>query len=51
MGGKWPKGHCATVMNGQCKYCKIKSITIIPWVDFNWPKDLRTTTIAKMNRD
>lgn len=38
LGGKWPKGHCATVTSGICKYCDDPELkTIIPWVDFNWP--------------
>ena len=34
-GGTWPDGHVATVMVGECPYCKVTT-TIIPWVDFNW---------------
>lgn len=39
-GGKWPRGHMATVITGTCTYCDGKnqnSTFIIPYVDFNWP--------------
>lgn len=51
-GGVWPEGHCATVMQGDCPYCGTKNVTIIPWVDFNWPKESRQTNFkAKVQRD
>ncbi len=37
-GGKWPEGHYATVTHGTCPYCKTQDVTIIPYVDFDWPK-------------
>jgi hypothetical protein len=40
-GGKWPEGHVATVTHGECPYCKTPDVTIIPYVDFDWP-DLKT---------
>jgi len=53
-GGVWPKGHQATAMEDICPYCRgIKQLTvhIMPWVDFNWPKDIDSDVTAKMNRD
>ncbi len=35
-GGKWPKGHYATVYVDMCQYCKVNK-TIIPVSDFIWP--------------
>jgi len=49
-GGVWPENHCCTVIHGKCPYCG-KEDTIIPYVDFNWPKDKETDKIAKQNRD
>ena len=35
MGGKWPKGHCATCHTGTCPYCgKEKGLVSIG--DYNW---------------
>lgn len=50
-GGVFPKGHICTVMIGKCFYCDRKKVTLIPWVDFNWPKDKKNDKIAKGNRD
>jgi hypothetical protein len=50
MGGVLPEGAC-TVMRGECRYCKIDGVTLIPWVDFNWPKDKQADAIAKVTRD
>lgn len=50
-GGVWPKGHCATAHQGTCEYCGTKGTTLIPYVDFNWPKDPDTDKVAKRNRD
>ena len=49
-GGTWPDGHCCTVTEGKCKYCGEEG-TIIPWVDFDWPKDKEIDAIAKRRRD
>ena len=41
-GGRWPKGHCATVSLVVCKYCKGKNHKkdeyIAPYVDYDWKK-------------
>jgi hypothetical protein len=50
MGGKLSEG-CITVWSGECPVCKEFPVTLIPWVDFNWPKDIKTDKIAKLNRD
>lgn len=50
-GGIFPAGHTCTVMLGKCPYCKKKQCTLIPWVDFNWPKDKVKDKTAKANRD
>lgn len=50
-GGVFPEGHCCTCIVGECPYCKAKDIMLIPWVDFNWPKDVANDRIAKNNRD
>lgn len=53
-GGKWPKGHVATVSLMKCGYCDGKNHgsqeAIAPWVDYNWP-DKKLTKVAKANRD
>jgi len=40
-GGKWPEGHACTVSVGTCPYCAEENVTIIPYVDFDWP-DINT---------
>lgn len=50
-GGIFPKGHVCTAIQGQCLYCKKKEVTLIPWVDFNWPKNNKKNIRAKINRD
>jgi len=41
-----------TVIKGICEYCKVPiQQYLIPWVDFNWPKDKKLDSIAKANRD
>lgn len=40
-GGKFPKDHVCTACLGDCPICHTKNVTLIPWVDFNWP-DIRT---------
>ena len=51
MGGIFPKGHVCTVMKGTCLYCDNKDQVLIPWVDFNWPKDNEIDVYAKAGRD
>lgn len=36
-GGKMPENHTCTVSIGDCPICLKKDITLIPWIDFNWP--------------
>lgn len=53
-GGVFPDGHVCTVVRDKCKYCKGKkqlSNVVIPWVDFDWPKDKILTKIARSGRD
>jgi hypothetical protein len=50
-GGVWPPGHVATVCVGRCLYCGIDGLTIIPYVDFDWPKDKNLTARCKNSRD
>jgi hypothetical protein len=50
-GGVFPKGHVCTVTHGQCKYCSTKDVTLIPWVDFDWPKEKVKDSAAKRGRD
>lgn len=38
-GGKFPERHIFTVTVGECKHCHEKDVTLIPWVDFNWPNE------------
>ena len=49
-GGVWPEGHCATVTQGQCQVCKTKHVTLVPWVDYNWPEN-KDDKFAKVLRD
>lgn len=35
-GGKWPKGHCATMHQDKCPYCN-KVETLCATSDFDWP--------------
>lgn len=51
MGGVFPNGHVCTVMEGVCKYCNEARVTLVPWVDFNWPKDNTHDSVAKVTRD
>lgn len=51
MGGIMPEDTVCTVSEGTCEYCKRPDQILVPWVDFNWPKDKKTDTKAKMNRD
>jgi len=50
-GGIWPKGHVCTVTQGDCKYCGMKNAILIPWVDYNWPRDKQADLKAKVTRD
>lgn len=50
-GGKVPIGHVFTAMEGTCSWCGDKKVTLIPWVDFNWPKDKRKNIEANYGRD
>lgn len=37
-GGRWPKGHCATVHTGPCDVCgKVRSLSCVN--DWLWGKD------------
>lgn len=50
-GGVFPEGHACTVMSGKCPYCDKENVTLIPWVDFDFPKDKKLDKKAKGNRD
>jgi hypothetical protein len=54
MGAVMPPGS-GTVTLDTCKYCDGKKqkpgAPVIPWVDFDWPKDAKATITARMNRD
>jgi hypothetical protein len=50
-GGVFPAGHICTVSAGDCPICGAINVTLIPWVDFNFPKDAKNNYIAKRNRD
>lgn len=48
-GGK-DTGGVGTVMMGECKHCELPA-TLIPWVDYDWPKDKTSDRVAKVSRD
>lgn len=50
-GGNLKDADGCTVHAGECGYCKRKDVVLIPWVDFNWPKDKQKDRFAKANRD
>jgi hypothetical protein len=51
-GGNLDGVGCITVIKGICKYCEWpQEQVLIPWIDFNWPKDKATDKFAKLNRD
>lgn len=51
-GGVTPKNQMAvTCSMGTCPYCKRKEQTLIPWVDYDWPKDKTLTAHARAQRD
>ena len=50
-GGVFPKGHICTVSLGDCELCGAKNVTLIPWVDFNFPKNKQVDSVAKKVRD
>ena len=51
-GGVTPKEEkCITVSIGTCPYCKRENQTLIPWVDYDWPKDIALTAHARAQRD
>jgi hypothetical protein len=55
-GGEFPGGHTCTATYGECEYCKErghpkKQQILVPWVDFNWPKDKAADRAAKTGRD
>lgn len=50
-GGVFPEGHVCTCSSGECPYCKTKGVTLIPYVDFNWPKDPKLDRHSRINRD
>lgn len=50
-GGVFPEGHVCTVMSGTCEYCNKVDVTLIPWVDFNWPLNTSLNAAANSNRD
>ena len=37
-GGKFPEDHVCTVIKGSCPICNTENITLIPWLDFDWPR-------------
>lgn len=49
-GGIYPEGHVCTMTFGECPYCK-RTRTLIPWCDFNWPKDRDRNQEAIYGRD
>lgn len=49
-GGIFPDDHVCTVTVGECGICGNKGV-LIPWVDYDWPKNERDNIFAKMNRD
>lgn len=51
MGAEFQQDHICTVTTDKCPYCGAKDVTLIPWVDFDWPQDQDTDKIAKGNRD
>ena len=41
-----------TMTEGMCKICKTDNVTLIPWVDFDWPTATdNSNLIAKISRD
>lgn len=50
-GGKPIPGHIFTASEGDCEVCGAKKVTLIPWVDFAYPKNKKADFIAKNNRD
>lgn len=50
-GGVMEDDRGITVCAGDCPYCGDKNVALIPWVDYNWPKDRDLNTRAKTNRD
>ena len=50
-GGKPIAGHCFTASLGDCEVCGAKDVTLIPWVDYSWPKDKKADWVAKSVRD
>jgi hypothetical protein len=50
-GGIYPEGHICTVTYGTCAICQKKDQTLIPWVDYNWPKDKSVDWVARGSRD
>ena len=53
LGGKWPKGHVATVSEGVCDTCEGKKQVwkiVAPYVDYDW-EDPAFTGHCMANRD
>lgn len=51
-GGVFPDGHVCTVISGKCSVCNSGvETTLIPWVDFDWPKSREEDAVAKIARD
>lgn len=50
-GGVFPESHVCTVIMGKCPYCRTEDVTLIPWVDFNWPAETKKDIKAKLRRD
>ena len=49
-GGVYPEGHVCTMTSGPCGLCNTDT-TLIPWVDFNWPKSRDDDFAARIRRD
>ena len=54
MGGSWPAGHVATVVQKPCEYCGGKNHGvdefIAPWVDYDW-SEADLAVAARLMRD
>ena len=50
-GGIYPEGHVCTMTAGICNVCGDEGVTLIPWVDFNWPEDNELNFEAHIRRD
>jgi hypothetical protein len=51
-GGELKDAMGITVLHGICKYCELPiEQMLIPWCDFNWPKEKSIDAAAKAGRD